>query len=140
MTRDCYNEYIRRFNMQDPTVFEEFLTPNVYVLNGTLELHGVGGMQKHYARIWHTFRETLHIERFVADPTGLAVQMWAQFTALQEDPVSPFGAVRAGERFDFHGLVLYTLEQGRFCEIRVAYNRFVRTDLEGRQTELGIPH
>jgi predicted ester cyclase len=140
MTRDCYNEYIRRFNMQDPTVFEEFLTPNVYVLNGTLELRGVESVQKHYARIWHTFRETLHIERFVANPTGLAVQMWAQFMALQEDPVSPFGAVRAGERFDFHGLVLYTLEQGRFREIRVAYNHFVHTDLEGRQTELGIPH
>ncbi|PZA07694.1 MULTISPECIES: nuclear transport factor 2 family protein [unclassified Meiothermus] len=140
MTRERYETYIWRFNAQDLSVFEEFLSPRVRVLNGTLELLGREAVQAHYARIWHTFRETLDIERWVADGEGLAVQMRAHFQTLRDDPASPFGPVAAGECFDFEGIVLYRVEEGRFSEIRVAYNRFTRTDREGRQRELGIPH
>ncbi|WP_018465965.1 nuclear transport factor 2 family protein [Calidithermus timidus] len=140
MTREHYAAYIRRFNAQDLSVFEEFLSPEVRVLNGTLELLGREAMRAHYARIWRTFRETLEVERWVGDGEGVAVQMKAHFEALRDDPASPFGPVVAGERFEFEGLILYRVQDERFTEIRVAYNRFTHTDREGRKRELGIPH
>jgi len=103
-------------------------------------LAGVGAMKAHYARIWSTFFEAVHVERFVADDASVAVQMWTHFNARRDDAESVFGAVRRGDRFDFRGLVMYRIEQGRFREIRVAYNSFTRSDADGRVQQLGIPH
>ena len=140
MTRERYDDYIRRFNAQDMTAFEEFLAPHMHMKNGTLEYSGIQGMKDHYARIWKTFSETLYIERFVCDKDTLAVQMWAHFEALEDDPASTFGPVQKGETFDYRGVIMYRLEGGKFSDICVAYNSFIRTDLAGRQTDLGIPH
>jgi hypothetical protein len=35
---------------------------------------------------------------------------------------------------------MYQIENGKFTDIKVAYLSFSRTDLEGKTTELGIPH
>ena len=97
-------------------------------------------MKEHYARIWRSFSEELHVERFVSDEDSLAIQMWTHFTALEDDDDSPFGAVKAGETFDYHGVIMYQLVNSKFTDIKVAYLSFSRTDLEGTTVELGIPH
>lgn len=140
MDRADFDDYIRRFNAQDATAFDDYLAPDVSVLNGTLPLRGVQEFKAHYRRIWENFTEVLHIERFVSDMSTLAVQMWTHFEAQGDDEASLFGPVKAGETFDFRGLVLYRIEQGRFTHITVAYNSFVHTDLQGRQVNLGVPH
>jgi hypothetical protein len=48
--------------------------------------------------------------------------------------------VKAGESFDYHGIIMYQIEKNKFTEIKVAYLSFTRTDLKGKTTELGIPH
>lgn len=140
MNRESYDDYIRRFNAQDKTAFDEYLAPKMRMTNGTLEFHGVQGMKDHYAKIWKTFTEALHVERFVSDEDTLAVQMWAHFTALTDDHESLFGPVRAGETFDFRGVIIYQIEHGKFSDICVAYNSFTHTNLEGELRNLGIPH
>ena len=140
VNRDDFDDYIRRFNSQDATAFDDYLAPDVRVLNGTLVLDGVGAMRTHYEKLWSTFFEIVHVERFVADEHSAAVQMWSHFSARLDDPASTFGAVRAGDRFDFRGIVMYRIEGGRFAEIRVAYNSFTRSDADGRVLQLGIPH
>ena len=140
MNRASFDEYIRRFNAQDPTVFDDCLTPDMVMLNGTLELRGAQGMKDHYAKIWSTFDETVHCLRVVSDDDTLAVQMWTHFTALRDDDKSVVGPVKAGESFDFRGVVFYWIENGKFSNIRVAYNSFTHTDLAGKETFLGIPH
>jgi hypothetical protein len=140
VNRETYNDYISRFNAQDTTAFEDYLADDMHMTNGTLEFRGVQGMKDHYAKVWETFSEALHVERFVSSDDTLAVQLWAHFTALHDNDASLFGPVKQGETFDFRGLIMYQIENGKFSDIRVAYNSFVFTDAQGVAHHLGIPH
>ena len=115
MDRETFDDYIRRFNAQDTTAFDDYIAPDMHMLNGGLELTGAEGMKEHYAKIWASFSEELHVERFVSDEETVAIRMWAHFTALDDDPDSMFGPVGKGETFDFRGLILYHVENGKFA-------------------------
>jgi len=139
--RERFDEYIRRFNAEDTTAFEEFLHPEMRMQNGLLVFHGVQGMKDHYARIWGRFRESLTVERFVSDDVTVAVQLWAHFEALGSREESLFGPVTVGDCFDFRGLIMYRLGEGDlFTDIKVAYNSFTFTGTDGTVRELGAPH
>jgi len=140
MTEERYMQYINRFNAQDMSAFDEFIHPELHMINGTLEYTGVQGMKDHYAKIWGKFSEDLTIEKFISNKQHVAVKMWAHFTALINDDASLFGPVKKGENFDFKGLILYDLENEKFKRIQVAYNSFTFTNVNGEVTDLGIPH
>jgi SnoaL-like domain len=136
-----FNDYIRRFNAQDFTAFEEYLAPDMKMINGTLAFEGIEGMKKHYTKIWNSFSEELHVEKYIGNQTHIAIQMWAHFTALNDDENSLFGPVLKDETFDFRGLIMYDLdENGKFKQIKVAYNTFEFTNKQGNKINLGIPH
>jgi SnoaL-like domain len=139
--KEDFDTYIHRFNQEDPGAFEDYMAPDVRMLNGTLEINGVDQVKEHYAKIWNAMREELYVERFVSDDATVAIQMHTHFEVLADDPASPFGRIRQGETFDFHGLIMYRLrDDGKFADIKVAYNSFIYTDLDGVATDLGIPH
>ncbi|KAB0622588.1 nuclear transport factor 2 family protein [Castellaniella defragrans] len=140
MNHERFADYIRRFNAQDPSAFEDYLTPDVAVQNGTLKYTGIEAMKAHYARIWSGMKETLDPRRVVCDGDTLAVELHARFEALKDDPDSLFGPVVRGEAFDYTGVIMYRIRDGRFADIRVAYLDFVHTDVQGRRRSLGIPH
>jgi hypothetical protein len=139
--KETFDEYIRRFNQEDPGAFEDYMAPEVRMVNGTLELSGVGEVKAHYAKIWRGMRESLYVQRFVSDAATVAIQMHTHFEVRTDDPASPFGQIQVGETFDFHGLIMYRLRPDeRFADIKVAYNSFIYTNLGGIATDLGIPH
>ena len=142
MRREEYDRYISRFNEEDPTAFDDYVAPNMRMLNGGLEFRGVEGMRDHYEnRIWPFFKEELNVRRYVSDDETLAVQMWTRFVAKNDAEQTIFGSVAAGDSFDFRGLILYELdERQRFTSITVAYNSFVRTGVDGTTIDLGMPH
>lgn len=141
MNRERFDNYIRRFNQEDATTFDDFLAPDVTVQNGRLHYSGVQGMKDHYAKIWGSMKETLSVQRFVCDGQTLAVWLETHFEVLKDNPASLFGSVRKGETFDYTGLVMYQLNaEGKFQDIKVAYFDFVRTDLNGVPHSLGIVH
>lgn len=140
MKREVFDDYINRFNQRDATAFEDYIYPDAKVINGTLEIHGMQGMKDHYAMIWKNFSEELHVERFVSDEHTLAIQMWTHFTALKDEKESLFGAVKAGETFDYHGIIMYELENDKFTSIKVSYLSFTHTNHKGETVELGLPH
>jgi SnoaL-like domain len=141
MERADFETYIRRFNAEDAGAFEDYMAPDVQMLNGTLLLRGVEQVKAHYAKIWGAMRESLDVERFVSDADTVAIQMHTHFDVCRDDLESPFGAIRAGETFDYHGLIMYRLRaDGKFEEVKVAYLSFIYTDLDGKATDLGIPH
>lgn len=141
MDRARFDEYIRRFNAEDATAFDEFLAPDVTVQNGRLRYGGVQGMKDHYARIWGRMKETLVAKRFVSDGETLAVRLETHFEVLVDDPATVFGSARRGECFDYSGLVMYEINgDGKFQDVKVAYFDFVRTDLNGVRHSLGIVH
>lgn len=140
MDRDRYDSYIARFNAEDPTAFDDFITPDMVMLNGALTFRGVAGMRHHYENlIWPHFVETLNVEGFVSSDDALAVRLWTRFTA-KHHAETLFGPVREGETFDYRGVVFYTIRDGRFDSITVAYNSFINTKTDGSTRDMGMPH
>lgn len=141
MLRARFDEYIRRFNEEDPTAFDDFIASDMKMLNGALEFTGVEGMRHHYEKlIWPHFIETLNVERYVSDDTTLAIKMWTRFTARHAGPTL-FGDVEKGELFDYRGIILYDIDStGRFSSITVAYNSFTNTKIDGTVVDIGMPH
>ena len=137
-----FREYIRRFNDEDHTAFDDYLAPDMHMKNGTLEFDGVDGMKHHYNDlIWPDFVERLTVPRFVSDAGRAAIQMNTVFTAKHEADQSLFGPVKKGETFEFNGVIMYEIDEtNRFSDILVAYNSFVYTDSDGNKRDLGIPH
>lgn len=142
MDEPHFREYIRRFNEEDDTTFDDYLAANVHVKNGTLEFTGIDGMKHHYRElIWPDFVEKLTVPRFVSDEGRAAIQMNTLFTARHDAEESLFGPVKKGETFEFDGVIMYEIDEtGRFRDILVAYNSFVHTDADGNRRDLGIPH
>lgn len=141
MDKATFDDYIRRFNLEDDTAFDDYLHPQLHMQNGTLEFDGIDGMKHHYRDlIWGNFQERLEVKRFLTDGQRIAIQMYTHFTALVERADSLFGPVVPGVTFEFNGVIMYDLLDGLFRDILVAYNSFVRTDLDGTRTDLGIPH
>ena len=140
MKKEVFDDYINRFNARDASAFEDYIDPNAVIINGTLEIKGMQGMKDHYARIWKGFKEELNVERFVSDEDTLAIQMWTHFTAEKDDKESLFGDVKAGETFDYRGIIMYEIVNGKFTSIKVSYLSFTYTNLEGKTVDLGIPH
>lgn len=142
MDASHFHEYIRRFNEEDDTAFDDYLAPDVHVKNGTLEFTGIDGMKNHYRElIWPDFVERLTVPRFVSSDGRAAIQMNTLFTARHDADESLFGPVKKGETFEFDGLIMYEIDDAeRFRDILVAYNSFVYTDVEGTRKDLGIPH
>jgi hypothetical protein len=140
MDRKRFDEYINRFNAEDATAFDDFLTPDMQMQNGGLKYRGVQGMKDHYAKIWGRFKETLSVQRFVSDEHSLSVHLKTHFEVLVDDPATPFGSVRRGECFDYDGVIMYQIEAGKFKDIKVAYLSFTHTDLNGVVHSLGLAH
>jgi hypothetical protein len=117
-----------------------YLHPEMKMLNGRLAYTGVQGMKDHYAKIWKSMREVLNVKRYVSDDKTAAVELHTHFDVLRDDPDSPMGPIKKGEMFDFHGVVMYQIEDGKFTDIKVCYLDFIRTGLDGKKTSLGIVH
>jgi len=140
MKKEMFDDYIRRFNEKDLTTFEDYIDPDAIIINGTLEIKGMQGMKDHYNWIWRSMKEELDVTRFVSDDDTLAIEMLTHFVVQKDDDDSPFGRIKAGEQFDFHGIIMYEIVNNKFTKIKVAYLTFIYTDLEGNKKELGIPH
>jgi hypothetical protein len=65
--------------------------------------------------------------------------MWANFRAKKEGDTL-FGQVVPGEQFDFRGLIMYEVADGKFTSITVAYNSFTNTKVNGDVIDIGMPH
>jgi hypothetical protein len=141
MDRSTFDEYIRRFNVEDPTTFDDHITPNMKMLNGALEFTGVAGMRDHYEnKIWPYFVETLNVLGYISNDKNAAVRLLTNFVA-KKDADTLFGPVKKGEQFDFRGLLWYDINaEGKFTTIVVAYNSFKNTKVTGDIIEMGIPH
>lgn len=142
MRESRFREYIRRFNEADDTAFDDYLVPDMHMQNGTLTFTGVDGMKHHYRDlVWPHFIERLTVPRFVSDERRAAIQMHTLFTAKHDAADTLFGPVRAGETFEFDGVIMYEIDEtDRFSDVLVAYNSFVHTAQDGTTRDLGIPH
>lgn len=140
MDKARFDDYIRRFNAKDMTAFDDYIHPDLQMVNGNLEFRTRQGMKDHYNKIWKDFTEELTVTEFISTDTRAAIQMWAHFTAQHDAPDALFGPVRKGDCFDYRGIIMYWIEDGMFRRIQVAYNSFTSTTADGVVKELGIVH
>ncbi|MFT3907535.1 MAG: nuclear transport factor 2 family protein [Steroidobacteraceae bacterium] len=140
MNYEQFSTYISRFNNEDAGTFDTYLAADVTVQNGRMHYSGVQGMKDHYAKIWKSMREILSVQRFVSDGETMAVELHTHFDVRKDEKDSPFGEIKKGEMFDYSGVVLYRVKDGKITDIKVSYLDFVKTALDGTQTSLGIVH
>ncbi len=138
--RASFDHYIALFNQKDPTAFEAFFADDIVMQNGQLFLRGIPEIKEHYRKIWSVMKEELNVVNYVSDGDNLAIEMKTHFTVLDDKKESPFGPVKKGENFDYHGVIMYKINHlGKFYDIKVAYLNFTRTT-DGVTKSLGIAH
>jgi hypothetical protein len=140
MQKTIFDDYIHRFNQRDMTAFDDYIATDLEMQNGNLMILGRQGMKDHYAKVWSTFREELQVDRYLSDDENIAIEMKTHFTAHKDNPSSVFGPVTVNDTFDYHGVILYKIKDGKFSDIRVAYLTFTHTGKDGKVISMGIPH
>lgn len=138
--RQSFEHYLALFNQKDPSAFETYYAPNVRMSNGGLVFNGISEVEAHYSKIWGAMEEQVIVEEFLFDGKTLAVQLHTIFNVPRDMANTPFGPIRKGERFDYHGPVFYKLnDEGKFTDIKVGYYNFSRTT-DGVTHTMGMPH
>ncbi|GBL56325.1 nuclear transport factor 2 family protein [Pseudomonas citronellolis] len=138
--RQSFEHYLALFNQKNPAAFEKYYAPNVRMSNGGLVFNSIPEVEAHYRKIWGAMDEKVNLEEFLFDGKTLAVQLLVTFDVPRDAANTPFGPLRKGERFQFHGPIFYKLnDQGKFTDIKVGYYSFSRTT-DGVTHSMGMPH
>ncbi|MDB6010965.1 MAG: hypothetical protein JWL65_3215 [Gammaproteobacteria bacterium] len=121
MSAEQFSAYIDAFNRDDVATYGDYYDDNVVlVLAGKTELHGRKAIFDFYEAVRSQTRRTLQINKFVATPNHLAVELESEFLALQDLPEFTAGPMSKGGRIFINTFVLYDLRDGKFARIRSA--------------------
>ena len=121
MSAEQFSAYIDAFNRDDVATYGDYYDDNVVlVIAGKTELHGRKAIFDFYQVVKSQTRRTLQINKFVATPNHLAVELESEFLALQDLPEFTAGPMRKGGRIFINTFVLYDLHDGKFARIRSA--------------------
>ena len=121
MSAEQFSSYIDAFNRDDVAAYGDYYDDNVVlVIAGKTELHGRKAIFDFYQVVKSQTRRTLQINKFVASPNHLAVELQSEFLALQDLPEFTAGPMSKGGRIFINTFVLYDLHEGKFARIRSA--------------------
>jgi ketosteroid isomerase-like protein len=124
MTAEQFSAYIDAFNRDDVATYGDYYAPDVVlVLAGKTELRGRQAIFDFYKSVKSQTQRTLRINKFVATPEQIAVELESEFLALQDLPEFTAGPMRQGGRIFINTFVLYDLRDGKFSRIRSALFR-----------------
>ena len=124
MTAEQFSSYIDAFNRDDVATYGDYYAPDVVlVLAGKTELRGRQAIFDFYKSVKSQTQRTLRINKFVATPEHIAVELESEFLALQDLPQFTAGPMRKGGRIFINTFVLYDLRDGKFSRIRSALFR-----------------
>jgi hypothetical protein len=121
MSAEQFSAYIAAFNRDDVAAYGDYYDDDVVlVIAGKTELHGRKAIFDFYRVVKSQTRRTLQINKFVATPNHLAVELQSEFLALQDLPEFTAGPMSKGGRIFINTFVLYDLHDGKFARIRSA--------------------
>jgi hypothetical protein len=124
MTAAQFSSYIDAFNRDDVATYGDYYAPDiVLVLAGKTELRGRQAIFDFYKSVKSQTRRIIRINKFVATPEHIAVELESEFLALQDLPEFTAGPMRRGGRIFINTFVLYDLCDGKFSRIRSALFR-----------------
>jgi hypothetical protein len=124
MSADRFSAYIAAFNRDDVAAYGSYYDDDVVlVIAGKTELRGRQAIFDFYQVVKSQTRRTLQVNKFVATPNQLAVELESEFLALEDLPEFTAGALKKGGRIFINTFILYELRGGRFARIRSAQFR-----------------
>jgi ketosteroid isomerase-like protein len=124
MTAEQFSSYIDAFNRDDVGTYGDYYAPDVVlVLAGKTELRGRQAIFDFYKSVKSQTRRTIRVNKFVAAPGHIAVELESEFLALQDLPEFTAGPMRRGGRIFINTFVLYDLCDGKFSRVRSALFR-----------------
>jgi hypothetical protein len=95
--RAAYDRYIAAFNARDIPGFTKFYAPDVLFLLGPMEMRGRQAIIDWYDLAWTRLREEIRVRRFIADASGIAVELETRFTAIADWPDFSAGPLHNGD-------------------------------------------
>lgn len=118
--RQAFLEYTRAFSNAEFERFSQYYTDDVRCELASMVLEGRDGIVNFYRAMFQRVRESLTLHHLVADEHGLAADITAQFTAIEDAPDFVVAPLKKGEFIRGRVFVYYTLRDGRIAHIRVA--------------------
>lgn len=119
--RQAFMEYARAFSNADFDRFSEYYTDDVTcTLGAGILLQGKAGIVDFYRKMFKSVRESLTLHHLIADETGLAADITAQFTAIEDAPAFLVAPLEKGEFVQLPVFVHYDLRAGKISRIKVA--------------------
>lgn len=126
MRRADYERYVAAFNARDLPGFTRFYAPDVAFLLGAQAMHGRQATVDWYQLAWTRIREHIAVRRFIADPSGVAVELETQFTAVADWPDFSAGPLVAGDVLRRIGFIHYDSSPAGFTRVATALHRVVQ--------------
>jgi len=118
--RQAFLDYTQAFSNAEFEKFSQYYTDDVECWLGKILLKGKQGILDFYRPMFKKVRESLTIHRFIADEHGIAAELTAQFTAIEDAPDFVLSPLQKGEFIRGDMFVHYALRDGKITSIRVA--------------------
>jgi hypothetical protein len=124
MSEGGFRAYIDAFNRDEVATYGGYYDEDVVlVIAGKTQLRGRQAIFDFYRVVKSQTQRTLQVNKFVAAPGQVAVELESEFLALQDLPDFTAGPMKRGGRIFINTFVLYDLHGGKFTRIRSAQFR-----------------
>jgi len=123
ITRQAYDDYLDRFNNNDPS-FIEFYHPDVVLELAGSQIRTAQGIKDFYADVKQYIKETVEVTEFIMDGNKLAVEIPTTFEVIADREDSFWGVtLKKGQVMRTISWGIYDIEDGKFKRIRTARYR-----------------
>lgn len=125
ITREQYDRYVEWFNHNDPR-FTEFYHDNVELELSNAVIQGKQGILDFYAEVKAHIKETVTVDHFVSDATGLAAIIPTEFKCFKDWDSQFFRRqIKKGEVLRVVSFGMYWVDNGKFTKIKAARYKLV---------------
>ena len=125
MSREAYDDYLARFNANDPSFIEYYHPDVVLELSGS-QIRGDQGIRDFYAEVKQYIKETVEVTTFIYDGKQLAVEIPTTFEVIADWDDSFWGVpLKKGQVMRIISWGIYDIEDGKFRRIRTARYRMI---------------
>lgn len=123
--RAKYDDYLARFNANDPS-FIDFYHDDVVLELGNATIKTPAGIRDFYKEVKAHIKETVSVTHYVADATGIAVELPSEFAVFKDWSGGYFPRdLKVGEVMRVISFGMYWVEDGKFTYIKAARYRQV---------------
>ena len=125
ISREQYEQYLDWFNNNDPR-FADFYHEDVELELRNATIQGRQGILDFYAEVKQYIRETVTVDHFVSDATGVAAVVPSEFRCFRDWDSEYFRRfIKAGEVFRIVSFGIYWVKDGKFRQIKAARYQLV---------------